>query len=136
MSQHTSSLIAAYDAGLVSKYDVAGPRYTSHPTAPHFTTAFTVAQYENLWQRAQPCIAPLSLYVHVPFCENICYYCACNKIVTRQKEKARQYVNSPAAGSGKTSVRSQPVHGPLPNSSLRTLADAAGARGSPELSRD
>jgi oxygen-independent coproporphyrinogen-3 oxidase len=93
MSPHTSSLIAAYDAGLVNKYDVAGPRYTSYPTAPHFTTAFTIAQYENLWRRAQPCITPLSLYVHVPFCENICYYCACNKIVTRQKEKARQYLN-------------------------------------------
>jgi len=93
MSHNTSPLIAAYDAALISKYDVAGPRYTSYPTAPHFTADFTVAQYEQLWRHSQPCITPLSLYVHVPFCENICYYCACNKVVTRHKEKARHYLN-------------------------------------------
>lgn len=93
MSNLTSPSIATYDAALIAKYDVAGPRYTSYPTAPHFTRDFTIEQYEKLWQRAQPCITPLSLYVHVPFCENICYYCACNKVVTRQKEKARHYLN-------------------------------------------
>lgn len=82
-----------WDDSLIKKYDVAGPRYTSYPTAPHFDTNFGADEYAALWRSKQLGIAPLSLYVHIPFCENICYYCACNKIVTRQKEKARNYLN-------------------------------------------
>jgi len=81
-----------WDDALVKKYDVAGPRYTSYPTAPHFTAQFGSEDYAALW-RDRDSNAPLSLYVHIPFCENICYYCACNKIVTRHKEKARSYLN-------------------------------------------
>ena len=82
-----------WDDSLIKKYDVAGPRYTSYPTAPHFDTDFGTDAYTALWRSRQLEISPLSLYVHIPFCENICYYCACNKIVTRQKEKARNYLN-------------------------------------------
>jgi len=78
---------------LIEKYDVQGPRYTSYPTALQFSESFSEADYRALWPAITPNIAPLSLYVHVPFCENICYYCACNKIVTRKKEKARDYLN-------------------------------------------
>jgi oxygen-independent coproporphyrinogen-3 oxidase len=82
-----------WDSSVIAKYDVAGPRYTSYPTALQFSDAFTVADYRQLWPQQAPSIAPLSLYVHIPFCENICYYCACNKIVTRRKEDARQYLD-------------------------------------------
>jgi oxygen-independent coproporphyrinogen-3 oxidase len=82
-----------WDDALIKKYDVAGPRYTSYPTAPHFDPSFGADEYAALWRSKQLGISPLSLYVHIPFCENICYYCACNKIVTRQKEKARNYLN-------------------------------------------
>ncbi len=83
----------AWDRQLIEKYDVAGPRYTSYPTALQFTPQFNADDYRRLWQQPTPSIAPLSLYVHIPFCENVCYYCACNKVVTRHKEKARHYLN-------------------------------------------
>ncbi len=83
----------AWDRQLIEKYDVAGPRYTSYPTALQFSEDFGADDYRRLWQQPTASIAPLSLYVHIPFCENICYYCACNKVVTRQKEKARHYLN-------------------------------------------
>jgi oxygen-independent coproporphyrinogen-3 oxidase len=88
---------SGWDRQLIEKYDVAGPRYTSYPTALQFNERFGAEDYRRLWQRQStsiaPSIAPLSLYFHIPFCENICYYCACNKVVTRQKEKARHYLN-------------------------------------------
>jgi len=91
---------AEWDHHLIEKYDVQGPRYTSYPTALQFREDFTEADYRRLWPSSGRStrgiasnIAPLSIYVHVPFCENICYYCACNKIVTRKKEKARDYLN-------------------------------------------
>ena len=81
---------------LLTRFDVAGPRYTSHPTADRFDPAFGVADYEQaLAQRREGAAAralPLSLYVHVPFCESLCYYCACNKIVTRHPERAAEYL--------------------------------------------
>src|SRR5690606_35379193 len=81
-----------WDDALVKKYDVAGPRYTSYPTAPHFAAQFDAGGTAPWW-RAGDSTGPLWRYVHTPFCENICYYCACNKIVTRHKEKARSYLN-------------------------------------------
>ena len=67
------------------RLDMPGPRYTSYPTADRFVEAFGPAEYRRaLRQRAQGAVVggvlPLSLYVHVPFCESVCYYCACNKI--------------------------------------------------------
>ncbi|WP_339668800.1 oxygen-independent coproporphyrinogen III oxidase [Dasania marina] len=79
---------------LSSKYDVAGPRYTSYPTAPHFSVDFGCNEYrQELIKQRGSSIAPLSLYVHIPFCKNICYYCACNKIVTRDSTVSRRYLN-------------------------------------------
>jgi oxygen-independent coproporphyrinogen-3 oxidase len=81
---------------LLTRYDVTGPRYTSYPTADRFVDAFGVADYEQaLAQRRDGAAAmalPLSLYVHVPFCESLCYYCACNKIITRHHDKAEDYL--------------------------------------------
>ncbi len=79
---------------LLQRYDVSGPRYTSYPTADRFVEAFTAADYaQALQQRGQQASAlPLSLYVHIPFCESLCYYCACNKIITKHHERGAQYL--------------------------------------------
>ena len=68
-------------ASLLQKFDVSGPRYTSYPTADRFVEAFTETAYkEALDQRRLRLInQPLSIYVHIPFCESLCFYCACNK---------------------------------------------------------
>jgi len=81
------------DLSLAAKYACPGPRYTSYPTAPQFHQDFPRDQYYN-WQNSdgEHKSAPLSLYVHLPFCDDICYYCACNKIVTRDKNAAREYL--------------------------------------------
>jgi oxygen-independent coproporphyrinogen III oxidase len=81
---------------LLRKYDVPGPRYTSYPTADRFVEAFGAADYvQALAQRREGPAAlatPLSLYVHIPFCESLCYYCACNKIITKHKSRAATYL--------------------------------------------
>ena len=80
---------------LLQKFDVSGPRYTSYPTADRFVEAFTETAYkEALEQRRVRSInQPLSIYVHIPFCESLCFYCACNKIVTKHHERSREYLN-------------------------------------------
>ena len=81
---------------LLQRYDVAGPRYTSYPTADRFVEAFGEADYlQALEQRREGLSAkvyPLSLYVHIPFCESLCYYCACNKIITKHHERGADYL--------------------------------------------
>jgi oxygen-independent coproporphyrinogen-3 oxidase len=80
---------------LLRRHDVPGPRYTSYPTADRFVEAFTDADYAAaLAQRAaSPVRQPLSVYVHIPFCQSLCYYCACNKIITRHQSKAATYLD-------------------------------------------
>jgi oxygen-independent coproporphyrinogen-3 oxidase len=81
---------------LLRRFDVPGPRYTSYPTADRFDSRFDAAAYRRaLAERSEGSVggnAPLALYVHVPFCESLCYYCACNKIVTRHHERGREYI--------------------------------------------
>ena len=81
---------------LLTRFDVPGPRYTSYPTADRFVEAFGEADYlQALEQRKSAAIGkatPLSLYVHIPFCESLCYYCACNKIITKHKDRAATYL--------------------------------------------
>jgi oxygen-independent coproporphyrinogen-3 oxidase len=81
---------------LLTRFDVAGPRYTSYPTADRFVDAFGESDYlQALNHRKSGSIGkplPLSLYVHIPFCESLCYYCACNKIITKHKERAAEYL--------------------------------------------
>ncbi|HEY1392352.1 MAG TPA: oxygen-independent coproporphyrinogen III oxidase, partial [Methylibium sp.] len=84
---------------LLARFDVPGPRYTSYPTADRFVEAYTAAQYqEALRQRASGmgggASTPLSVYVHIPFCESVCYYCACNKIVTKRHEQSDGYLDA------------------------------------------
>ena len=81
---------------LLQRYDVSGPRYTSYPTADRFVEAFGEADYiQALQQRKEGVVSrmsPLSLYVHIPFCESLCYYCACNKIITKHHDRAKDYL--------------------------------------------
>ncbi len=78
----------------IQKFDVNGPRYTSYPTADRFVEAFTEADYkQTLDQRRVGGMAlPLSIYVHIPFCESLCFYCACNKIITKHHERSAEYL--------------------------------------------
>ncbi len=78
------------------KFDTPGPRYTSYPTADRFAEHFGAADtVKVLAQRHETSAeAPLSLYVHIPFCEQLCYYCGCNKIITRHHERAGQYLDA------------------------------------------
>jgi oxygen-independent coproporphyrinogen-3 oxidase len=81
---------------LLRRFDVPGPRYTSYPTADRFVEAFGHEDYAlALGQRklgVRTKALPLSVYVHIPFCESLCYYCACNKIVTRHHDRAEVYL--------------------------------------------
>ncbi|KRI00826.1 oxygen-independent coproporphyrinogen III oxidase [Curvibacter sp. PAE-UM] len=83
-------------AELLRRHDVAGPRYTSYPTADRFVEAFGPDDYLRALQQrrsgAAALVLPLSLYVHVPFCESLCYYCACNKIITKHHDRAAEYL--------------------------------------------
>lgn len=86
---------------ILSRLDVAGPRYTSYPTADRFVEAYGPAQYQQaLQQRVQGggavggAAIPLSVYVHIPFCESVCYYCACNKVITKHHERAIEYLDA------------------------------------------
>lgn len=93
-SRNHSQLACEWSEELISKYDVAGPRYTSYPSAIHFSESFTADVYRHEASKGvRDSLAPLSLYIHIPFCENICYYCACNKVVTSDKTVARKYID-------------------------------------------
>ena len=81
-----------FDADLIARYDGRGPRYTSYPTAPQFTSDFTANDYRDFAHRSNAANTPLSLYVHIPFCESLCYYCGCNKIVTRNQARVSRYL--------------------------------------------
>jgi oxygen-independent coproporphyrinogen-3 oxidase len=83
---------------MLRRLDQPGPRYTSYPTADRFVEAFGAAEYRQaLQQRASGATVggtpPLSIYVHIPFCESVCYYCACNKVITRHHDRASDYLD-------------------------------------------
>ena len=83
------------DPVLIRSYDVSGPRYTSYPTADRFVEAFGEAQLRQwLAKRNIGGISqPLSVYVHLPFCDTVCYYCGCNKVVTKDHSRSAKYIN-------------------------------------------
>lgn len=84
----------SFDADLIRRYDTTGPRYTSYPTAVQFHERFGEAEYRAYAQSTNedPIPRPLSLYFHIPFCATVCYYCACNKIVTKNRARAAAYL--------------------------------------------
>ncbi len=77
---------------MIKKYDKAGPRYTSYPTAPMFHAGIDGDAYAQTLKSVADSDAPLSLYIHIPFCNTVCYYCGCNKIVTKKYERAEPYL--------------------------------------------
>jgi oxygen-independent coproporphyrinogen-3 oxidase len=81
---------------LLRQFDTPGPRYTSYPTADRFNATFGPADAVRVLEarRQGSASTPLSLYVHIPFCESLCYYCACNKIITRHHERAGGYLDA------------------------------------------
>ena len=83
-----------FEPDLLRRYDRPGPRYTSYPTAPQFSSAFGEAELKEAVQlsNGDPIPRPLSLYVHVPFCNSPCFYCGCNRIITRDAERGREYL--------------------------------------------
>jgi len=83
-----------FDADMVRRYDLSGPRYTSYPTAIEFHDGFGAPQYREWVRRtnAESIPRPLSLYFHIPFCSTVCYYCACNKIITKNRSHAVSYL--------------------------------------------
>lgn len=85
------SLQIAWDQALIEKYNYAGPRYTSYPTALEFSEDYTETDFQHAVARYPG--RPLSLYVHIPFCHRLCYFCGCNKQVTRQRHKADRYLD-------------------------------------------
>lgn len=89
------TLAVEFDAELIRRYDLNGPRYTSYPTAVQFSEAFGVGDYRRCIAASNedPIPRPLSLYVHVPFCASPCFYCACTRVITRDRGKAGQYLD-------------------------------------------
>jgi len=81
-----------FDAELISRYDLAGPRYTSYPTAVQFHDGFGEADYRRQVEATNARGGPLSIYVHIPFCNTVCYFCACNKIITANRKRAVPYL--------------------------------------------
>ena len=79
------------DPAVIRKHDVLGPRYTSYPTADRFSGAFGEAELRRALS-ARTSRAPWSIYMHLPFCDTLCYYCACNKVITRDHGKSAKYV--------------------------------------------
>jgi len=97
--QTASPVSEIFDEALIKRYDKSGPRYTSYPTAVQFHEQFTRDDYRHFCEKsnlisqksAQP--TPLSLYFHIPFCNTVCFYCGCNKVVTKDRSKAAPYLS-------------------------------------------
>jgi len=87
-------ITTSFPTELINKYGLAGPRYTSYPTALQFHEGFDAEAYRRHVQNSNDDLIPrpLSLYVHLPFCKELCYYCACNKKVTRNGQRAELYL--------------------------------------------
>jgi oxygen-independent coproporphyrinogen-3 oxidase len=101
-----------FDPALIGKYDKAGPRYTSYPTAVQFHHGFGEAEYREQAIASNAGGRPLSLYVHIPFCDTVCFYCACNRIVTKNRRHAAPYLDHlhrETALQGALFDRSRPV---------------------------
>jgi len=98
-SASAESTLGLLSEDLLRRFDTPGPRYTSYPTADRFVEAFGAADATRAFEQRAAGAAvggalPLSLYVHIPFCESVCYYCACNKVITKHHERAGEYLDA------------------------------------------
>ncbi|MCL9782890.1 oxygen-independent coproporphyrinogen III oxidase [Vibrio sp. S4M6] len=82
---------AVWDQSVIEKYNYSGPRYTSYPTALELHEVFTISDLDMACTQFPE--RPLSLYIHIPFCHTLCYYCGCNKFITRQEQKVNEYLD-------------------------------------------
>src|SRR5580704_3958332 len=91
---NTSSVVP-FDPTVLRRYDRAGPRYTSYPAVPHFNAAFGEHELRAVAARSNAASVrrPLSLYLHVPFCFSPCFYCGCNRVITRDLSRGERYVD-------------------------------------------
>jgi oxygen-independent coproporphyrinogen-3 oxidase len=103
----------AFDADLIRKYDQFGPRYTSYPTADRFHDGFGPADYVNalVTRNHERPDDPLSVYVHIPFCNTLCFYCGCNKVITKDHGRSAKYIRYLAREIG---IVSALLEGPRP----------------------
>ena len=85
--------LSIFDPNLIAKYDQSGPRYTSYPTAVQFHGGFDAQDYRAVAHASNDPGKPLSLYFHLPFCDTVCFYCACNKIATKDRSRATDYLS-------------------------------------------
>ncbi|NDG39251.1 MAG: oxygen-independent coproporphyrinogen III oxidase [Betaproteobacteria bacterium] len=97
MLKTSADQVPVLTEAMLRRLDRPGPRYTSYPTADRFVEAFGPADYaQALAHRVSGAVVggkpPLSIYVHIPFCESVCYYCACNKVITKHHERAAEYL--------------------------------------------
>jgi oxygen-independent coproporphyrinogen-3 oxidase len=103
------ALGAPLDLGLIRKYSIAGPRYTSYPPATRFTPEIDAGRLEAaIAEDNRPDAGPLSLYFHIPFCESLCWYCGCNTVITRRRDSACEYLESLAQEVALTVKRLKP----------------------------
>ncbi|MBC3955430.1 oxygen-independent coproporphyrinogen III oxidase [Pseudomonas triticifolii] len=84
--------VIRWDSDLIRRYDLTGPRYTSYPTAVQFKTDVGAFELLHALRDSRKAMRTLSLYVHIPFCANVCYYCACNKVITKDRGRAQVYL--------------------------------------------
>ncbi|MFA5626763.1 MAG: oxygen-independent coproporphyrinogen III oxidase [Thiohalomonadaceae bacterium] len=82
-----------FDPELIKRYDKSGPRYTSYPTAVQFHTEFSAIDYRRQVEASNQRANPLSLYFHIPFCDTVCFYCGCNKVVTKDRTRSAPYLD-------------------------------------------
>jgi len=81
-----------FDEDLIKRYNQSGPRYTSYPTAVQFDETFGLNEYQAAAERSNASNRNLSLYFHIPFCDTVCFFCACNKVWTRDRSKTTPYL--------------------------------------------
>ena len=117
---------APHTSDLLSRFDIPGPRYTSYPTADRFVEAFAANDYALALQQLQTTALlrrrPVSLYVHIPFCAQLCYYCGCNKVITRHPERGDEYLRYLALEAGL--ISGQINHGRSPAQGAPECADS------------
>jgi len=93
MTSSFSDSALSVDLDLIRKYSQPGPRYTSYPTAPHFSDSFGPDDLVRSLERGRDSGRPLSLYFHIPFCAKLCYFCGCTMIISRNLQTMREYVD-------------------------------------------